>query len=79
MRADDHPTPVRLGCRGSLLSLIELLDLDLASLGEDSRDLQLPSHGANEGLERADVHISAPFHLGYGGPDWTFKIRARTS
>src|SRR5712692_2794 len=61
------PTPVRLACRGSLLSLIELLDLDLSSLGEDSRDLQLPSHGANKMLKRADVHIRAPFHLGYGG------------
>src|SRR5713226_8801374 len=67
VRADHHPTPVRLGCRGSLLSLIQLLDLDLASLGEDSRDLQLPSHGANKMLKRADVHIRAPFHLGYGG------------
>jgi len=66
VRADHHP-PVRLGCRGSLVSVIELLDLDLSSLGEDSRDLQLPSHGANKVLERADVHISSPFHLGYGG------------
>ena len=45
------------------LDLAELIDLHFA-LGELGFNLQLASHSSNYGLQSADVHIGATFHLG---------------
>jgi hypothetical protein len=44
------------------LQLAKLIDLNL-SLRKNNLNLQLPAHGANDGLEGADVHIRPTFHF----------------
>src|ERR1017187_10540504 len=54
-----------LACR-RFLCVLKLPDLNRA-FGKFGGDFEFSAHGAHEILERADIHISASFELGYGG------------